>query len=285
MKVKKRLIQSKYMEINNFNPDHSEKFPFSIKRFGYCLDRKFSVGDEENINDILILLSLTSVVEFFHHRDVRYLNPYDLVISACHAPLRFNAVGREKWSFFYVIFDGAQAKYFYNLIRPTNNIMRINPFSSIIDLFIDLTEVKYDGSLLSSMHQSMLIHSLLYELYSASCDIVACKHMIPAQDTDVNIAINYINTHYHEPLSVDIICNKVCLSKYYFCKIFREHTGSSLYQYINQCRVNKAKELLSYSKLSVNDVGATVGFKNPVTFIRNFEKYTCMTPSEYRENF
>ncbi|HEX2985593.1 MAG TPA: helix-turn-helix transcriptional regulator [Caproiciproducens sp.] len=285
MKYEKRLIRSKHMEISNPTGSQEERFPFFVKCFGYCCDRKFSVGNEANLNDIMVLLSLSSVVEFFHHRDVRYLNAYDLVISACHSPLRFNVVGPEKWNFFYLIFEGAQAKYFYNLIRTTDNVMRINPLSRILDVFIDMTETNYQDTLLSYMQQSMLVHDLLYELYKASNEIVECKHMIPAQDTDINNAISFINAHYKEPLSVDIICNKVCLSKFYFCKIFKEHTGISVYQFINQCRINKAKELLSYSKYTVTDIGTTVGFKNTLTFIRNFEKYTHMTPSEYRENF
>jgi AraC-like DNA-binding protein len=284
MKEQKRLIQSKHIEIINPSTGKAEKFPFFIKKFGYCCDKKFSVGDEVDLNDIFVLLSMSSVVEFFHHRDVKYLNAYDLVISACHSPLRFNAVGPSKWEYFYIIFNGTQAKYFYNLIRSTDNIMRINPLSRITDIFIDLCEVKYEDSTVSTMQQSLLIHDLLYELCKASNDIVECKHMIPAQDTDVNNAIHYIMSHYKDPLSIDIVCNKVCLSKFYFCKIFKEHTGTTINQFIIQYRINKAKELLSYSKLTVNNISTTVGFNNTLTFIRNFEKYIRMTPSEYRKN-
>ena len=53
----------------------------------------------------------------------------------------------------------------------------------------------------------------------------------------------------------------------------------------DRSRINRAKELLSYSKLSVATIATEMGFKNTLTFIRNFKAYTNMTPSEYRQNF
>lgn len=285
MKEQRRPIQIKPVEIVSREPGPDERLPFLLKRFGYCRDRRFSLDNAAGLDDILILLSLTSVVEFSHRRNIVYLSPYDLVLSSCQAPLHFNAIGAEKWDFFYVVFGGAFAKYFYNRIRPANKVMRINPLSRIPDLFCELAAAAADSSPVSFVRQSALLHELVYELFKASSDVLECKQIIPAQDTDVNSAVNYIMAHYREPLTVDEICNKVCLSKYYFCKIFRRRTGVPIHQYINEYRINKSKELLSYSKLSIGDVGAAVGFKNPLTFIRSFEKYARMTPGEYRKNF
>lgn len=135
------------------------------------------------------------------------------------------------------------------------------------------------------MRLSLLVHDLLCELYELSCDIVESKQMIPVQDTDVNNAIIYIKNHFKDSISIDSLCNEVCLSKFYFCKIFKKHTGITVHQYINEYRINKSKELLSYSKLSINSVAAEVGFKSVLTYIRCFEKSMRMTPSEYRSNF
>ena len=61
--------------------------------------------------------------------------------------------------------------------------------------------------------------------------------------------------------------------------------GITIHQYVSEFRVNKSKELLTYSKLSINAVAASVGYKNPLTYSRAFEKSMHMTPSEYRKNF
>ena len=73
--------------------------------------------------------------------------------------------------------------------------------------------------------------------------------------------------------------------KYYFCKLFKQQQGVTIHQYVTNFRINKAKEMLAYSKLSVNTISAKVGFKNSLTFIRAFERAEKMTPSEYRSYY
>ena len=94
--------------------------------------------------------------------------------------------------------------------------------------------------------------------------------------------ILYIMEHYKEPIDVDSICNEIGFSKYYFCKLFKKQQGVTIHQYLINYRITNAKELLAYSKLSINTIATQVGFKNSLTFIRAFERVVNMTPSEYR---
>ena len=59
----------------------------------------------------------------------------------------------------------------------------------------------------------------------------------------------------------------------------------TLYQYLTEYRVNKSKEYLTYSKLSIHAIATEVGFKSTLTYSRSFKKLTDMTPSEFREAF
>lgn len=101
----------------------------------------------------------------------------------------------------------------------------------------------------------------------------------------MNAALRYIAEHFKEGITVDDVCGNIGFSKHYFCRVFKENTGMTIHRYINESRINRAKELLSYSKLSVATIATEMGFKNTLTFIRNFKAYTNMTPSEYRQNF
>ena len=116
-------------------------------------------------------------------------------------------------------------------------------------------------------------------------NINEARLLTPVQQTVVNTALKYIDEHYKEELTIDKICAKVSFSKYYFCKIFKEHTGMTLHQYLTEYRVNKSKEYLTYSKLPIHAVALEVGFKNTLNYSRSFKQYVKMTPSEYREAF
>ena len=148
-----------------------------------------------------------------------------------------------------------------------------------------LLEINYDGSLLSYMRSSTKLNDLFTELYQISLRVNQSKKALPPRDTYVNAALRYIAEHFKEGITVDDVCGNIGFSKHYFCRVFKENTGMTIHRYINESRINRAKELLSYSKLSVATIATEMGFKNTLTFIRNFKAYTNMTPSEYRQNF
>ncbi|MBC5787844.1 MULTISPECIES: helix-turn-helix domain-containing protein [Clostridiaceae] len=285
MVSQKRKFPTEHITVENTITPHTKRFPFYIKKYGYSNAKRFSVDVEYSHSDILLLYTISGVAGLYINTDSKYLAADDLLINACSSPFDIKGISAEKWEYFYIVINGSHAKFYYNIIRDKSNIIRMNPMNHVLDYFIDLSKISFDDSNLSNIQVNTIIQNIMMELYEISFDIVKSKNIIPVQETSINNAMNYIAKHYHEDLSVDTICNKMAFSKYYFCKLFKEHTGITIHQYVNEFRVNKSKELLSYSKLPINAVAAAVGFQNPLTYIRCFKRSTQMTPSEYRENF
>ena len=75
------------------------------------------------------------------------------------------------------------------------------------------------------------------------------------------------------------------LSPVYVSRLFKQETGETFTDYITKVRIEKAKELLSYSAVKVYDVGRRTGYFNPRYFYRVFKNITGYTPSEYRREF
>lgn len=285
MPASRRNFPAEYKTIVVENIVQSQQFPLILKRLGYLNDKKLTIGSDIEMDDVLILYSLDGVAEFFKNRDLKYLMANDVVVSACHYPMKFRSVSAKRWECFYVVVSGAYATYFYNLVRPGSGIVRVDPLSGVLDCFSELLEIDYDGSLLSYMKSSTKLNDLFTELYQISLRVNQSKKVLPPRDTYVNAALRYIAEHFKEGITVDDVCGNIGFSKHYFCRVFKENTGMTIHRYINESRINRAKELLSYSKLSVATIATEMGFKNTLTFIRNFKAYTNMTPSEYRQNF
>lgn len=70
-----------------------------------------------------------------------------------------------------------------------------------------------------------------------------------------------------------------------FCKKFKDKTGLTMVQYMNEKRIEKAKLLLKNRKLSLEQVAEMTGFSNANYLIRVFKKMTGQTVSEYRKRF
>ncbi len=99
----------------------------------------------------------------------------------------------------------------------------------------------------------------------------------------VNKAIQYIEEHYTENVTTLALSEMVHLSEGHFCHLFKEVTRMSAKEYLLQCRIRRAVELLKSSNMSITDVCYTCGFSDPNYFSRIFKKKTGDVPSNYRK--
>lgn len=84
-------------------------------------------------------------------------------------------------------------------------------------------------------------------------------------------------------LSVKDLSDAVYLTPTYLSSLYKKKTGKTLGQYITECRVERAKLLLSDNKLKLYNISSMVGYDDSNYFTKLFKKYVGVTPSEYRE--
>lgn len=101
----------------------------------------------------------------------------------------------------------------------------------------------------------------------------------------VRAAIDYINRHITESITLNGISAEVDLSPNYFSHIFKKSVGISLWDYIIAKRVEIAMALLSDGcERNMIDIAGDCGFNNTANFNKMFRKVTGMTPSEFRRH-
>lgn len=101
---------------------------------------------------------------------------------------------------------------------------------------------------------------------------------------EIDEAVAYIHRHIDEPLSLGQLAAYVSYSPYHFVRIFKEKVGLSPVYYISALRLQRAKELLLRTNLSVRDVGLEIGQQSLGTFTTRFTERVGMTPSEFRNS-
>ncbi|WP_342564858.1 helix-turn-helix domain-containing protein [Paenibacillus sp. FSL R7-0345] len=94
--------------------------------------------------------------------------------------------------------------------------------------------------------------------------------------------IQYLQDHYKEEIVLKDMSTEFGISYSYMRKIVYELTGKSMIDYLNQLRIDKAKELLLDTDLTIKQVAAEVGYYNVQSFNRFFRKYEGMPPSSYK---
>ena len=96
--------------------------------------------------------------------------------------------------------------------------------------------------------------------------------------------MDFIETHYDEPLTVEQIAQEVYLSASRLSHIIKGELGVTLGNYISKVRIDKAKGLLREKELPISQIALEVGFPDQSYFTKVFKKIEKCTPKIFRQN-
>jgi len=97
--------------------------------------------------------------------------------------------------------------------------------------------------------------------------------------------IQFLNTNYQRKIELVKVADIANLHPAAFCRFFKEKTGKSLSEYVNDMRIGYACRLLIEGKMSVSQISFESGFNNLSNFNRTFKKHTGFTPTNYSQEF
>lgn len=92
----------------------------------------------------------------------------------------------------------------------------------------------------------------------------------------------FIDAHYAEPIDFDACAARCCLSRSRFSHLFTAAFGVAPLRYQQRLRMAQARELLTYSSLTIQEVAAQLGYEDPLYFSRLFRQVTGQTPTAVR---
>ncbi|MFT8872451.1 MAG: AraC family transcriptional regulator [Sporolactobacillus sp.] len=95
-------------------------------------------------------------------------------------------------------------------------------------------------------------------------------------------SLKYIHGHFTEKIDVRALAEMEHYTPSYYCEWFKRHMEMTPLEYIHFLRVQRAKELLKDSRLSVVVIAGRLGYDYHASFTRMFKKYARLSPSAYR---
>ena len=100
---------------------------------------------------------------------------------------------------------------------------------------------------------------------------------------EVREAVEYIERHVTERITLSGIARHVSLNNTYLCRVFKEDTGKSIVSYINEMKMKKAYGLLKKGDKMIKEAAAAVGIDDQFYFNRLFKKVYGITPREIKK--
>lgn len=95
--------------------------------------------------------------------------------------------------------------------------------------------------------------------------------------------LSYIQNHYKEPLTLDILSDKFSIGKSALSRILNTGLQTSLPELLNKFRMLEAGHLISHTQLPITRIAVDVGYGSLCSFNRNFQKHFGVSPREYRK--
>ena len=168
-----------------------------------------------------------------------------------------------------------KAPGYTNLIRPDALSRQF-----LIFLMEQLQRESESGEFASELSAQAYLVQMLVTLNRLAQRQPKIMEMRDKSESVVTGVLNYINNHYNEDLSLDLLANKFFISKYHLSREFNRLVGTSVYRYIIQKRLVIAKQLMGEGVPSTS-VYQQCGFGDYSNFYRAFKAEYQISPKEY----
>ncbi|RUS46105.1 response regulator [Cohnella sp. AR92] len=184
----------------------------------------------------------------------------------------------------FVRMQSLQAYDEYSLKRFSQNIV-YTALSNLEHLKLPITETSQARLKLFKTIDLALDLAELEEIltqFFAELESEAFRSQDQQQSFLLNKIYEYVNENYSNDISLADLAEQLHMNYSYLSTYFKQRTNENLTAYINRVRIEKAKELLPVSNLTISQISRLTGFSEHNYFSKVFKKMTGMTPVEFR---
>lgn len=133
------------------------------------------------------------------------------------------------------------------------------------------------------------IKAHLYEMIAVFYDYKKFKYLgEDSKDNNYKISnikkvLSYIHEKYYEKIYIEDLAKLLGMNSQYFCRYFKKLLGKTPTEYINEVRIEKAKEMLLETNDKIIEIAISCGYDNIGYFIKRFKEQKHMSPTQYRK--
>jgi AraC-like DNA-binding protein len=259
-----------------------KKLPFYLLTSGYFYQLTRYQINRDRYHNYLLLYTLSGEgLLKYSGREYRVV-PGTFMLINCEFRHLYKTNRHSHWEFVFFHINGSALQGLFELfgkelVFAPKNLIKINKIVKALLSF------KSDGMLTQSLECNDLLNKLFCELIlQRNINIVVAK---PKIHQNIELTLTYIETNFQHEITLDSLCSVAYLSKFYFIRLFKAHTGITPNEYILNYRINHAKFLLNSTAMSISEICFACGFNSENHFIKTFKKITGQTPRNYQKTY
>ena len=195
----------------------------------------------------------------------------------------YQADPEEPWSYLWVGVGGTEAEKHIKDIGLNNRQLIFQYEHGERLKEIVLAMLKHTKVTVANLYY---LQGRLYDFFSALTEdevIDSCVD-ISKESAYIQEAVTFIRNRYSEGLSVADIAKHMNVNRSYLYTLFKENLGMSPKDFLTKFQISQAREQLTITDLSIEEVAEACGYHSCLVFSKAFKKGNGVTPTQYRKN-
>ncbi|MBQ1459209.1 AraC family transcriptional regulator [Butyrivibrio fibrisolvens] len=212
------------------------------------------------------------------------LSAGDCVFIDCRKPYS-HTTSKELWKLDWVHFQGTNMENIYQkyIERGGAPLFHADNPKHYLDLIDNIYGIASSDDYLRDMKIYEQLTKLLTLLMEESWNPENMPENTAGKKKSLQDIKAYLETNYVQKLTLDDLSARFYINKYYLTRIFKEQYGSTITGYILELRITRAKHLLRFTEMPIDDIASAVGIGDSNYFSRIFRKIEGTTPHNYRK--
>lgn len=189
----------------------------------------------------------------------------------------------DHWQFLYITLQGSHANDCWAFVKQAMGIIPVlDTDCSVIRYLFRIYREVAKKRIIDGFQAAASCYQFITELYREAKIKEANVGHWPVCITE---AVQLINKDYKTIFGLEDLSLQLSVSKYHLSRLFHQHAGITVGQYLTKVRVKKAVMLLLESAYTIDQIADLVGYSNGKYFIRIFKQFTGLSPGQYRKNY
>ena len=241
-------------------------------------------SQREDLVSFLCFIVLSGKGELSYEGQTYKLSEGDCVFIDCrkaYSHSTFDSLWSLQWCHFYApSLPAVYEKYKERGGRPVFHPADIKPFTGLLTELYNLAAASdYIRDMRINEKLGILLTLLMEQSWHPESVAVSRKRL------ELSSIKEFLDEHYTEKIALNDLAGKFFINKFYLSKIFRETYGTTINNYLIAKRITRAKQLLRFTDMTVDEIGVAVGMADANYFSRMFRKVEGISPREYRKQW
>lgn len=205
-----------------------------------------------------------------------FLIPPDVICS-------YEADQKHPWTYIWIEFDGLKTEHFLrqaglSLEQPIFSQNKQATASPVYKEMQEILKLHHVKSAYLLGHLYLFMASLIEESLTKKN-----SHHDNNKEFYIREAINYIERHFSQSITIDDIAHQCNLNRHYFSRLFKEQMSITPQQFLIQYRMSQACELLQNTTKTLQEIAESVGYSNQFNFSNAFKQHYHTSPAKWRK--